>query len=136
MQWKPRLMTLSSLPLKPLTAHPRRRLRLRIRAFRYGLDGLVVANLAVMGASVSTNPFNVVWQLLWIFYGLTAAAAVGLVSAILVVLPVLDARSAAKVGASNLGVGSAAVAGLISADASACPHQMPLNACPESSRKP
>ena len=65
--------------------------------FRYGLDGLVVGNLAVMGASVSTNPFNVVWQLLWVFYGLTAAAAVGLVTAILVVLPVLDARAAAKV---------------------------------------
>ena len=57
----------------------------------------MVANLAVMGASVSTNPFNLVWQLLWIFYGLTAGAAVGLVSTILVVLPVLDARSAAKV---------------------------------------
>ncbi len=87
---------LTSMPLRPLS-HTRRRLRFRIRAFRYGLDGLVVANLAVMGASVSTNPFNIVWQLLWIFYGLTAAAAVGLVSAILVVLPVLDARSAAKV---------------------------------------
>ena len=79
----------------PRTA--RRRLRLRIQVFRYGLDGLVVANLAVMGASVSTNPFNVVWQILWVFYGLTAGAAVGLVTAILVVLPVLDARSAAKV---------------------------------------
>ncbi len=75
----------------------RRRLRRRIRMFRYGLDGLVVANLAVMGASVSTNPFNVIWQLLWVAYALTAAAAVGLVTAVLVVLPVLDARTAAKV---------------------------------------
>ena len=76
-------------------------MRFRIRAFRYGLDGLVVANLAVMGASVSTNPFNIVWQLLWVFYGLTAGAAVGLVTVVLVVLPVLTARTAAKVRAAD-----------------------------------
>ena len=56
-----------------------------------------MANLAVMGASVSTNPFNVIWQLLWVAYALTAAATVALVTAVLVVLPVLDARTAAKV---------------------------------------
>lgn len=69
----------------------------RIQIFRYGMDGLIVGNLAVLGASVSTNPFNVVWQLLYIAYALTGAGAVCLATWLLVLLPLHDAASATKV---------------------------------------
>ena len=46
----------------PLT---RRRLLRRMRTLQLGMDGLVLAALALLGASVSTNPFNLVWQVSW-----------------------------------------------------------------------
>lgn len=76
--------------------HPRVLLR-RVRIFRIAIAAAVVANVAVMGASVSTNPTNIVWQLLYIAYSLTAAAAVGVVTWLLVLLPMHDATAAAKV---------------------------------------
>ena len=79
----------------------RRKLLRRLQIFRYAIDGLVVANLAVLGASVSTNPFNVVWQLLYIAYALTGAAAVCLATWLLVLLPLHDAACAAKVCAAH-----------------------------------
>ena len=68
-----------------------------MRVLHYAMVGLLVANVAVLGASISTNPFNVVWQIMYIAYAATAAGAVGLAAWLLVLLPVHDASAATKV---------------------------------------
>lgn len=73
-----------------------RRLLRRMRTLELGMDVLVVAGLALAGASVSTNPFNLVWQLLIIFYRASACLAALLATWLLVVVPVFVAKSADK----------------------------------------
>lgn len=74
-----------------------------MRTLELGMDALVVINLATLGASVSTNPFNLVWQLLTIFFRASACLMALLATWLLVAVPVFVAKSADKVsGASYL----------------------------------
>lgn len=68
-----------------------------MRALELGMDVLVVAALATLGASVSTNPFNLVWELLIIFYRAAACLMALLAAWLLVAVPVFVAKSADKV---------------------------------------
>ena len=68
-----------------------------MRTLELGMAILVVLALATVGASVSTNPFNLVWQLLIIFFRAAACLMALLAAWLLVAVPVFVAKSADKV---------------------------------------
>ena len=68
-----------------------------MRTLEMGMAILVVLALATLGASVSTNPFNLVWQLLIVFFRAAACLMALLAAWLLVAVPVFVAKSADKV---------------------------------------
>ncbi len=68
-----------------------------MRTFELGMNLLVVTSVALLGASVATNPFNLVWQLLLIFYSVTNCAMALLATWLLVAVPIYIAKSADRV---------------------------------------
>jgi hypothetical protein len=74
-----------------------RRLLRRMRTLELGMAVMVILALATLGASVSTNPFNLVWQLLIIFFRAAACLMSLLAAWLLVAVPVFVAKSADKV---------------------------------------
>mmetsp|Transcript_8390 Transcript_8390/g.25188 ORF Transcript_8390/g.25188 Transcript_8390/m.25188 type:complete len:420 (-) Transcript_8390:214-1473(-) len=71
-----------------------RRLLRRMRTLEIGMAVLVPGSLAVLGASVSTNPFNVTWQTLIAAYSCCCCAMAVLASWMLVAVPVYVAKAA------------------------------------------
>lgn len=70
-----------------------------MRTLEAGMAALIPASLAAVGASVSTNPFNVIWQILVVAYSCCCCAMAVLASWLLVAVPVYVAKAADRVGA-------------------------------------
>ncbi|KAK9817889.1 hypothetical protein WJX72_003805 [[Myrmecia] bisecta] len=88
------LFVIRQLTSRMLSAAINRRLQRRLRCFQVTLFIAIPLGEALRSCTVITNPFNLVFEVLWLLYFLTIPVTIAAASWLLVVIPAWEARCA------------------------------------------